>query len=382
MDGVHLLRGRAAELAFSPFPPSLIPTVTGFYTLNLATWEVQCDDQTYTMHGLDPGAVPRLETFLERVPPNDMPDLLAAISNLSQACGDYRIEYRIVHRDGSLRSMEARGRVLAGENGLPQRMIGIALDTSEYRAQRDAEHEFATRLQHQMLPNVLAGVPGIATAARYLPATAGMLIGGDWYDAVPRPDGSLALVIGDVQGHSVQAACVMGQLRTALHAFLSEGHRLDEALTMTNRMLTAEAAGIGDDLFASCCVVSLSPSGGELQACRAGHPPPAVATPEGGVRLLDLPAGLLLGVEPDTRYELQTVPMPTGSTVFLCTDGLLETGCGDLKVGLERVIPVLAAGAGQDLDVLADELIETAQPVSARHDDIAVLVARALGCPC
>jgi len=376
MDGVQLQRGREAGLGFLPFPPAATQVVAGFYTLDLATWDIQCDEQTYEMHGLLPGGPPRLDTFLERVPPTDMAPLLAAIGELSKACGDYRIEYRIIRGDGSVRSMEARGRVLAGDDGLPRRMIGIATDTSEWRAQRDAEHEFATRLQRQLLPSALSTVPGVSVVARYLPATTGMLIGGDWYDAVPRPDGSVALVIGDVQGHSIEAACLMGQLRTGLHAFLSEGYPLDQALAMTNRMLITENRSVEDGLFASCCVASLSPETGEMLACRAGHIAPSVIGPGGGTRYIDLLPGLLLGVDARAAYETTAVRIAPTSTVFMCTDGLLETGSGDLDVGMRRVLPVLRGGADMDLQILADQLVATAQPVSDRHDDIAVLLAR------
>ena len=376
MNAVYLQRSREVDAGEPSFLTAATPAPTGFYTLDLATWDIHCDEQTYAIHGVSFGEA-RLEAFVARVPPADLPDLLVAIGDLSRACGDYLIEYRIIQTDGSTRSMEARGRVLAGPDGSPLRMIGIVIDTSEHRAQRDAEHELATRLQHHLLPSVLADLPGIVTAARYLPATSGMLIGGDWYDAVPRPDGSLALVIGDVQGHSVEAACVMGQLRTALHAFLGEGHPVDRALAMTNRLLAADNRHVADGLFASCTIASITPDG-LLQSCRAGHLPPLTVGLDGEARLLDLPDGLLLGIDPKAEYRAVEEPFVPMSTVFLCTDGLLETGCRDFDIGLRRVLPVLSVGRRADLEVLADDLLATAEPASARRDDIALLLARAL----
>jgi hypothetical protein len=376
MNGVQLSRGREAGPAFSPFLPATTPVVAGFFTLDLVTWAVECDDQTYALHGVDPGAPPRLESFLDRVPRPDLPAVLEAINELTKGCGDYRVEYRIARGDDDLRAMEARGRVLGGDDGTPRRMIGIVTDTSDYRAQRDAEHEFAARLQRQMLPSSLVSVPGMRFAARYKPATDGMLIGGDWYDIVPRPDGSVVLVIGDVQGHSVEAACFMGQLRAGLRAFLGEGHELARALAMTNRMLISEYRPGEDGLFASCCLAALMPGGRELRTCTAGHLPPAVASARAEPSIPDVPAGLLLGVEPDVSYRTVSLPLPPDSTVFLCTDGLLECGPGDLEAGLDRVLPVLAAGHATDLEDLADLLVAAAAPQPVRHDDIAVLLAR------
>lgn len=376
MGDTRLSPGREPAPAFSPFTPATTPAAAGFYTLDLRTGLVECDDQTYLLHGLDPSAPPRMESFLARVPIDDLPALTKALADLSTACGEYRVEYRIAVEGGGLRSMEACGRVLAGPDGAPSRMIGVVTDTSVHRAQHDVVREFAVRLQRHMMPGALAAVPGVELAARYLPATDGLLIGGDWYDLVPRPDGTAVLVIGDVQGHGVEAACFMGQLRAGLRAYLAEGHELARTMAMTNAMLHGEHRLGEEGLFASCCLAGLAPGGQRVEVCCAGHLPPVVAVPGYAPWFAEAPAGLLLGVAADSAYETATAPLPPGSTLLMCTDGLLESGPGDLDAGLARVLPVLTAGHGTALGQLADELVAAARPGAERFDDIAVLLAR------
>lgn len=375
MSDIRLSPGRDPVPVFSPFTPATTPATAGFYTLDLRTWRVECDEQTYRLHGLDPETPRRLDSFLARVPTDDLPALMKAVSDLSSACGEYRVEYRVA-APGGLRSMEACGRVLAGPDGTPSRMIGVVTDTSEHRAQQDIVREFAVRLQRHMMPGSLAEVPGVELAARYLPATDGMLIGGDWYDLVPRPDGSAVLVIGDVQGHGVEAACFMGQLRAGLRAYLTEGHELARTMAMTNAMLHGEQRLGEEGLLASCCLAAFSPGAFRAEICCAGHLPPVVAVPGYDPWFAEAPTGLLLGVAGDSAYETASAPLPPGSTVLMCTDGLLESGPGDLEAGLARVLPVLTGGHRTGLGVLADELVAAARPGAERFDDIAVLLAR------
>lgn len=375
MSDIRLSPGREPAPAFSPFTPATTPAAAGFYTLDLRSWLVECDEQTYLLHGLDPAAPPRLDSFLARVPVDDLPALMKAIADLSSACGEYRVEYRVAV-SGGLRSMEACGRVLAGPDGRPSRMIGVVTDTSAHRAQHDVVREFAVRLQRHMMPGSLAEVPGVELEARYLPATDGMLIGGDWYDLVPRPDGSAVLVIGDVQGHGVEAACFMGQLRAGMRAYLSEGHELARTMAMTNAMLHGEHRLGEEGLLASCCLAAFEPGGHRAEICCAGHLPPVVAVPGYDPWFAEAPVGLLLGVDPGSSYETATAPLPQGSTILLCTDGLLESGPGDLDAGLARVLPVLSGGHRTGLGALADELVAAARPGADRFDDIAVLLAR------
>lgn len=154
----------------------------------------------------------------------------------------------------------------------------------------DAKLRLAHGLQAALLPHSLPSVPSIEAAARYLPATQGMDIGGDFYDLV-LSQGRAAAVIGDVQGHNVTAAGLMGQIRTAVRAYTTVGQPPEEVMRSTNRLLI----DLGSELFASCLYLRLEPARGVAVMARAGHPPPLLRRPDGKVRVLDLAGGRCSG---------------------------------------------------------------------------------------
>lgn len=147
---------------------------------------------------------------------------------------------------------------------------GILAQSLERARLYDTHHHRATELQRAMLPRTLPQLPGIASAARYLPSTEGMQIGGDWYDLLRLPDGRIGLVIGDVQGHNAEATAVMGQLRSGLRAYATDGHDPAATLARTSRLLTE----LDTELFATCLYLTLDPADGTLRAARARHPAP------------------------------------------------------------------------------------------------------------
>ncbi|MEU1075802.1 MULTISPECIES: SpoIIE family protein phosphatase [unclassified Streptomyces] len=244
------------------------------------------------------------------------------------------------------------------------------------RAQRyDTEAALARGLQAALLPHRLPAHPGVETAARYLPGTQGMDVGGDWYDVVEAGDG-LALVIGDVQGHGVQAAATMGQLRSAVRAFALGGHPPEEVMSGTNRLLIDLDPG----QFASCCYIRLDPLTGEARAARAGHPQPLLRHPDGRAEVLDLPGGVVLGVAPDAVYPVADLRLEPGAVLALYTDGLVERAGTDIDEGVERLRASLSRAAtptrrtGPSLGGTADLLIEEARQTTDRPDDIALLL--------
>ncbi|MFK8912828.1 PP2C family protein-serine/threonine phosphatase, partial [Streptomyces sp. YS-3] len=182
--------------------------------------------------------------------------------------------------------------------------------------------------------------PRVETAGRYLPGTQGMDVGGDWYDVVEAGDG-LALVIGDVQGHGVQAAATMGQLRSAVRAFALGGHPPEEVMSGTNRLLIDLDPG----QFASCCYIRLDPLTGEARAARAGHPQPLLRHPDGRAEVLDLPGGVVLGVAPDAVYPVTDLRLEQGAVLALYTDGLVERPGTDIDEGVERLRASLSRAA-------------------------------------
>ncbi|MFJ8660042.1 SpoIIE family protein phosphatase [Streptomyces sp. NPDC093795] len=240
------------------------------------------------------------------------------------------------------------------------------------RAQRyDSESAVARGLQDALLPHRLPVREGVDTVGRYLPGTRGMDVGGDWYDVIETEEGRLALVIGDVQGHGVAAAATMGQLRSAVRAFALGGHRPQDVMRGTNRLLIDLDPG----QFASCCYVLLDPATGEMRAVRAGHPQPLLLRPDGSTELLDLAGGVVLGVDDRASYPVTRLRLAPGAVLALFTDGLVELPGRDIDEGIERLRRALAAAASLPLAEAADRVIREARQATARPDDIALLLA-------
>ncbi|WP_211274478.1 SpoIIE family protein phosphatase [Streptomyces chattanoogensis] len=233
----------------------------------------------------------------------------------------------------------------------------------------DAGHELTTMLQRSLLPRKLPKLPGGVAAARYLPATVGLEVGGDWYDVIPLSDGHVALVIGDVEGHSAGAATIMGQMRTAIRAYAVEGHPPDVVVAHTNRLLV----GMETDLFATCCYVDLDMEEGIAWFVRAGHLPPLLRHPDGSTEEMAIAGGPPLGVVADGEFPLTEVGLAPGTVLALFTDGLAESAHLPLEHGLRRVREVFGAADPGDAGRVADDLLGSAKH---RHDDVAVLVLR------
>lgn len=233
----------------------------------------------------------------------------------------------------------------------------------------DAGHELATMLQRSLLPRTLPSLAGGDTAVRYLPATMGLEVGGDWYDVIPLSDGHVALVIGDVEGHSAGAATIMGQMRTAIRAYAVEGHPPDVVIAHANRLLL----GMETDLFATCAYVDLDMEEGIAWFVRAGHLPPVLRHPDGRTEELTVEGGPPLGVSAEGEFPLTEVGLAPGTLLVLLTDGLAESASLPLEDGMRRVCEVLAAADPADTGRVADELLGSAK---RRDDDVAVLVLR------
>ncbi|MEV6568113.1 SpoIIE family protein phosphatase [Streptomyces kronopolitis] len=233
----------------------------------------------------------------------------------------------------------------------------------------DAGHELATMLQRSLLPRKLPSLPGGVAVARYLPATMGLEVGGDWYDVIPLADGHVALVIGDVEGHSAGAATIMGQMRTAIRAYAVEGHPPDVVVSHANRLLL----GMETDLFATCCYVDLDMEEGIAWFVRAGHLPPLLRLPDGSTEALGIEGGPPLGVSAEGEFPLTEVGLAAGTVLVLLTDGLAESATLPLDEGIGRVRAALAAADPADAGRLADELLGGAK---RRDDDVALLVLR------
>ncbi|MFJ7073895.1 SpoIIE family protein phosphatase [Streptomyces sp. NPDC098781] len=232
----------------------------------------------------------------------------------------------------------------------------------------DAEHELVGMLQRQLLPRRLPRLPGAEAVARYLPTTAGLEVGGDWYDVIPLPDNHVALVIGDVQGHSAAAATLMGQMRTALRAYAAEGHPPDVVVDHANRLLM----DMETDLFATCCYVDVDLEEGSAWCVRAGHLPPVLRRPDGSTRIAEAEGGPPLGVLRQVGFPMSPLRLAPGTVVALTTDGLVESADSDLDTGMDRFARELARSDPAHLGLVADALLVGAR----RTDDIALLLMR------
>ncbi|WP_413105334.1 SpoIIE family protein phosphatase [Streptomyces sp. Inha503] len=253
--------------------------------------------------------------------------------------------------------------VLASLAGL----IAQALDRARLY---DAEHQLAHSLQSGLLPATLPTVPGLEVAARYLPTARGMDIGGDFYDLIRCDTTTVAAAIGDVQGHNVNAAVLMGQVRTAVHA--TAGAHPGEVLARTNRLLTDLDPG----LFTSCLYAHIDLAHHLVHLASAGHPPPLLRHPDGHTEILHLPPGLLLGIDPDADYPATEIPLPPGAVLALYTDGLVESPDVDLDDATTSLADQLAQAPDQPMTTLADTLIRHDPHTDPRSDDIALLLLR------
>lgn len=245
-------------------------------------------------------------------------------------------------------------------------LVGQALKRAHAH---DAEQELATMLQRSLLPRRLPELPGGIAVARYLPARRGLQVGGDWYDVIALSEDRVALVIGDVQGHSAGAATIMGQMRTAVRAYAVEGHPPDVVVSHANRLLV----GMETDLFATCCYVELDMEEGTTLFVRAGHLSPLLRHPDGGTEEVQVEGGPPLGILADAEFPLTSLALTPGTVLALITDGLVEAADLPLDAGMARTRDALAAADPVDPARMADALLGD---IGRREDDVALLLLR------
>jgi PAS domain S-box-containing protein len=226
-------------------------------------------------------------------------------------------------------------------------------------------------LQRAILPDSLPEIPGAELCARYLPATKGVLLGGDWYDAFTLPDGRLALTIGDVGGHGVPAASVMGQLRNAMRAYTFDGDPPASVLTKLDALVSSSDHG----LLVTAVIAIYDPSSGQVVWAGAGHPPPLV---QDGLHagFAAEPAMPLLGTGTTPRYTTRRLVLAEGSLLLLYTDGLVEHRTTTLDRGLETLRREVDGARGEPLDQLCDRIIVATRGALAQEDDLCLLALR------
>ncbi|MEW2574480.1 SpoIIE family protein phosphatase [Streptomyces sp. NPDC047070] len=239
------------------------------------------------------------------------------------------------------------------------------------------EAYIADELQRTMLPETLPRPTGVRLASRYLPAAETARVGGDWYDAIPLPGSRVALVVGDVMGHSMTSAAIMGQLRTTAQTLAGLDLPPQEVL----HHLDEQAQRLGTDRMATCLYAVYDPVAHRITIANAGHPPPVLLHLGGRAEVLRVPPGAPIGVG-GVDFEAVELDAPAGATLLLYTDGLVESRLRDVWTGIEQLRERIAATAqltGPDhpppLEALCDEVLDMLGP-GDRDDDIALLAAR------
>lgn len=259
----------------------------------------------------------------------------------------------------------------AGERAILTSLAGLIAQALDRARLYDSTHQLAHSLQTGLLPRALPDVQHLEVAASYLPAAHGLDIGGDFYDLIRIDETTVAATVGDVQGHNVNAAALMGQVRTAVHA--TAGAPPEEVLARTNRLLTDLDPG----LFTSCVYAHIDLATRTARLATAGHPPPLLRHAGGPAKVLHLPPGLLLGIAPDASYTAVEIPFEPGTLLALYTDGLVEVPGEDLEDGIATVAArITATHEHQPVSTLADDLIGRARGGAPHTDDIALLLLR------
>ncbi|MGW3104498.1 SpoIIE family protein phosphatase [Streptomyces sp. NPDC001100] len=273
---------------------------------------------------------------------------------------------------------DTRGRVV-GACAIVRDISDRKRAEAELKILYEQQRHIALTLQRSLMGTPPA-IPGLAAASRYLPATQGAGVGGDWFDIIPLGAGRVGVLIGDVMGRGLEAAAVMGQLRSAAHALAKTGMQ-------PRQLMQALDAVVADldlpDQLVTCCYVVIAPDAGSVTTCSAGHLPTLVAGTDGRAHRLDAPVNAPLGVG-DVLYQQSSTEIPPGATLVLYTDGLVETPGSDIEYQIDELAEVLGAAftATPELESATDRVLTAMLPDAEGHnDDVTLLLARLPGAP-
>jgi anti-sigma regulatory factor (Ser/Thr protein kinase)/putative methionine-R-sulfoxide reductase with GAF domain len=238
------------------------------------------------------------------------------------------------------------------------------IERARLYSELEREHHVAMVLQRSLLPKRLIDVIGVSTAARYLPASDE--VGGDWYDVFELARGRLGVAIGDVVGHGVRAAALMGQLRTALHAYAMQDYGPARTLELVDRFVQA----MPDYAMATAAYAVLEPDTGEVQIASAGHLPPIVVGADGG-RVVDITPSAPLGAFSYGRVQEQELVLRPGETLVFYTDGLVERPGTPLTDSIDTLLDVIRDATS--VDDLCRRAVERLVPPTGLRDDVAIV---------
>ncbi len=235
----------------------------------------------------------------------------------------------------------------------------------------DAERSAARMLERSLVPDALPSMPGFQFATRYVTASDGRGAGGDWYDAFRLPSGDLWVTAGDVAGHGLQAAVIMGRLRATIRAYALEGAPPHEAMRLTDRSLQY----FEPDAMATAICVCIFPGTDEMWLSSAGHPPPLVASGGDKARPITFSGGPPLGAVVNVPRAVAVRPFPPGSVLVLYTDGLVERRGEDINDGIERLCDAIVTDVPE---IICRNVMLRLIGQTLPEDDVALLVVRRL----
>jgi hypothetical protein len=249
--------------------------------------------------------------------------------------------------------------------GVVAERVVLALQSGLLKAEKAA----SAVLERSLVPAGLPDAAGFELAARYVTAVHQRGVGGDWYDVFELPSGEVWITVGDVAGHGLRAAVVMGRLRTMIRVHAFEGARPHEVLSLTDK----EFQFFDEDETATAIAAAAPPLSNELHISSAGHLPPVLALPGGRAQSVSLSREPLLGIYPDLPRSTTVIDFPPGAVLVLVTDGLIERRGESLTTGMERLCQVVTADAPE---LVCRRIMSRLIGGDSPEDDIAVVAVR------
>ncbi|MEV0457938.1 SpoIIE family protein phosphatase [Catellatospora methionotrophica] len=351
-------------------------------------WVGRCDgsvefanENWTTSTGVDPDGMDHWAMLTAAAHPDEAAGLRADLAQAEARCAAFEGELRLRQRSGGFRWFLMRIVPLSDGAGSVLKWFGVATDIDDRRRAdevlREEEHQVALRLQRALLPRAVESPAGTAVCARYEAGTVALEVGGDWYDAFALPDGQLAITVGDVVGHGLDAAIAMGTLRVAMAALAPHSAGPGELLSQFDRF----AREVDGAHFATACYAQYDPASGRLRYASAGHPPMLVIDADGSARWLDGGrSGPLAGKVDDQRPDATDLLEP-GATLVLYSDGLIERRREPITVGLERLARAAVELHHLPVEQFCGQLISALGGERQHTDDIVVLCLRAVAQP-
>jgi PAS domain S-box-containing protein len=352
----------------------------GSWQVDVATGEIHWSEQFAEICGLPPEAPAEGRAFLALLPPDAAEELRTAVVTAGATGSRFQLEQELTRVDGDVRSVvitgeattDNRGRILSTRGTMQdvtdRRFVELALRRSEERLRE--EHEAVQILQAAILPNELPEIAGATLVARYLAASKGVDVGGDFYDAFVLLDGRVVVTVGDVAGKGVGAAEAVGQLRNSLRMAAVIDPDPHAVVARLNELV---ALGFPAP-FATAIVGVYDPATGALQWAGAGHLPLALRRVDGSVRLLgERPTHPPIGIAGGPFDPPNTHVLAPGESLLFFTDGLVERRNEDLDAGLARLATTVEAGP-LDPTALVDEVVRALVGAEGRPDDVCLLL--------